>query len=225
MSTASLIALSAQATFCAPCICSANSCIRRRSSSGSPNIPNGSSEDMPQILRARRSLAPPWRCRRPAPPPPASSPAPRPASAPTSRASSPGAATRHARRPPRGPPDARSPRSWPRPRRARRGHRLRRLDRRRAARRWSQQLRERGRDVEVLVNNAGYGIGGQVPGARRRDRGDDGPHELRGGRRALRRVRAADGRARARRDPQRRLGRGLPAAAVPGHLLARRRRS
>src|SRR4051794_34019669 len=52
MSTASLIALSAQATFCAPCICSANSCIRRRSSSGSPNRPNGSSEDMEPSLRS-----------------------------------------------------------------------------------------------------------------------------------------------------------------------------
>ncbi len=50
MSTASLIALSAQATFCAPCICSANSAIRRRSSSGSPNSPpKGSSELMPQL--------------------------------------------------------------------------------------------------------------------------------------------------------------------------------
>src|SRR5215210_6203795 len=36
-STASLIALSAQAIRCAPCICSANSAIRRCSSSGSPN--------------------------------------------------------------------------------------------------------------------------------------------------------------------------------------------
>ena len=49
MSTASLIALSAQATFCAPCICWANSSMRRRSSSGSPKRPpNGSSEDMRQ---------------------------------------------------------------------------------------------------------------------------------------------------------------------------------
>ena len=49
MSTASLIALSAQATFCAPCICWANSSMRRRSSSGSPKRPpNGSSEDMSQ---------------------------------------------------------------------------------------------------------------------------------------------------------------------------------
>ena len=47
ISTASLIALSAQATFCAPCICEANSSMRRRSSSGSPKRPpNGSSEDM-----------------------------------------------------------------------------------------------------------------------------------------------------------------------------------
>ena len=45
MSTASLIALSAQATFCAPCICSAISPSRLRSSSGSPNRPpKGSSE-------------------------------------------------------------------------------------------------------------------------------------------------------------------------------------
>src|ERR671933_1413109 len=51
MSTASLIALSAQATFWAPCICSANSAIRRRSSSGSPNSPNGSSEDTSQIVQ------------------------------------------------------------------------------------------------------------------------------------------------------------------------------
>src|SRR4051794_5278763 len=51
MSTASLIALSAQATFCAPCMDSANSSMRRRSSSGSPNRPpNGSSEDMPSIV-------------------------------------------------------------------------------------------------------------------------------------------------------------------------------
>src|SRR3954471_3168942 len=51
MSTASLIALSAQATRCAPCIDSASSSIRRRSSSGSPNRPpNGSSEDMHSIL-------------------------------------------------------------------------------------------------------------------------------------------------------------------------------
>src|ERR671915_459257 len=47
MSTASLIALSAHATRWAPCICSANSPMRRRSSSGSPKRPpNGSSEDM-----------------------------------------------------------------------------------------------------------------------------------------------------------------------------------
>src|SRR6266571_2457760 len=39
MSTASLIALSAQATRCAPCICSANSASRRWRSSGSPNRP------------------------------------------------------------------------------------------------------------------------------------------------------------------------------------------
>ena len=39
MSTASLIALSAQAKRCWPCICSANSAIRRCSSSGSPNRP------------------------------------------------------------------------------------------------------------------------------------------------------------------------------------------
>src|SRR5205807_25157 len=46
MSTASLIALSAQATRCAPCICSASSAIRRRSSSGSPNSPpKGSSSE------------------------------------------------------------------------------------------------------------------------------------------------------------------------------------
>src|SRR5665809_47336 len=50
MSTASLIALSAQATFCAPCICSANSPSRRRISSGSPNMPKGSSEDTVSIL-------------------------------------------------------------------------------------------------------------------------------------------------------------------------------
>ena len=52
MSTASLIALSAQATFWAPCICSASSSMRRRSSSGSPNRPpKGSSEDMRQSRR------------------------------------------------------------------------------------------------------------------------------------------------------------------------------
>ena len=39
-STASLIALSAQAKRCWPCICSANSAIRRCSSSGSPNRPS-----------------------------------------------------------------------------------------------------------------------------------------------------------------------------------------
>ena len=39
ISTASLIALSAHATFWAPCICSANSPMRRRSSSGSPKRP------------------------------------------------------------------------------------------------------------------------------------------------------------------------------------------
>src|SRR3954463_13029180 len=51
MSTASLIALSAHATRCAPCICSANSAMRRRSSSGSPKRPpKGSSEDMPPSL-------------------------------------------------------------------------------------------------------------------------------------------------------------------------------
>src|SRR3954470_14524006 len=51
MSTASLIALSAQATFCAPCIDSASSSMRRRSSSGSPNRPpNGPSEDMHSIV-------------------------------------------------------------------------------------------------------------------------------------------------------------------------------
>src|SRR4051812_35464799 len=51
ISTASLIALSAQATFWAPCIDSASSSMRRRSSSGSPNRPpNGSSEDMAAIL-------------------------------------------------------------------------------------------------------------------------------------------------------------------------------
>src|SRR3954467_10580553 len=51
MSTASLIALSAHATFCAPCIDSASSSMRRRSSSGSPNRPpNGSSEDMHSIV-------------------------------------------------------------------------------------------------------------------------------------------------------------------------------
>src|SRR3954468_1664867 len=53
MSTASFMALSAQATFCAPCICSAISAIRRRSSSGSPKRPpNGSSEDMHPWQRA-----------------------------------------------------------------------------------------------------------------------------------------------------------------------------
>src|SRR3954447_1980671 len=56
MSTASLIALSAHATFCAPCICSANSAIRRRSSSGSPKRPNGSSEDTSQTLPTPGSL-------------------------------------------------------------------------------------------------------------------------------------------------------------------------
>src|SRR4051794_33724777 len=51
MSTASLIALSAHATFWAPCIDSASSSIRRRSSSGSPKRPpNGSSEDMHRSL-------------------------------------------------------------------------------------------------------------------------------------------------------------------------------
>src|SRR3954466_15000711 len=64
MSTASLIALSAQATFCAPCIDSASSSMRRRSSSGSPNRPpNGSSEDMDMILgvgsRPPMALPPP----------------------------------------------------------------------------------------------------------------------------------------------------------------------
>ena len=50
MSAASLIALSAHATFCAPCICSASSAMRLRSSSGSPNRPpNGSSEDMTSV--------------------------------------------------------------------------------------------------------------------------------------------------------------------------------
>src|SRR3954453_5422075 len=45
------MALSAQATRCAPCIDSASSSIRRRSSSGSPNRPpNGSSEDMHSIV-------------------------------------------------------------------------------------------------------------------------------------------------------------------------------
>src|SRR5262245_210205 len=39
ISTASLIALSAHATFWAPCICSPSSSMRRRSSSGSPNRP------------------------------------------------------------------------------------------------------------------------------------------------------------------------------------------
>src|SRR6476661_4446314 len=58
MSTASLIALSAQATFCAPCICSANSAILRRSSSGSPKRPNGSSEDTSQTLPPPGSLQP-----------------------------------------------------------------------------------------------------------------------------------------------------------------------
>ena len=43
ISTASLMALSAQASCCAPCICSIASPRRRRSSSGSPNIENGSS--------------------------------------------------------------------------------------------------------------------------------------------------------------------------------------
>src|SRR3954467_15868065 len=56
MSTASLIALSAHATFCAPCICSANSAIRRRSSSGSPKRTNGSSEDTSQTLPTPGSL-------------------------------------------------------------------------------------------------------------------------------------------------------------------------
>src|SRR5688500_7329861 len=56
MSTASLIALSAQATFWAPCICSANSAMRRRSSSGSPKRPNGSSEDTTQIVQRAGSL-------------------------------------------------------------------------------------------------------------------------------------------------------------------------
>src|SRR5918998_4477502 len=56
MSTASLIALSAQATFCAPCICSASSAIRRRSSSGSPRKPKGSSEDMPGFYAAAARL-------------------------------------------------------------------------------------------------------------------------------------------------------------------------
>src|SRR4051794_39278840 len=56
MSTASLIALSAHATFCAPCICSANSAMRRRSSSGSPKRPNGSSEDTSQTLQPPGSL-------------------------------------------------------------------------------------------------------------------------------------------------------------------------
>src|SRR4051794_24462636 len=64
MSTANLIALSAQATFCAPCIDSASSSMRRRSSSGSPNRPpNGSSEDMDMILgvgsRPPMALPPP----------------------------------------------------------------------------------------------------------------------------------------------------------------------
>src|SRR3954470_21594576 len=58
MSTASLMALSAQATFCAPCICSANSAMRRRSSSGSPKRPNGSSEDTSQTLPTPGSLQP-----------------------------------------------------------------------------------------------------------------------------------------------------------------------
>src|SRR4051812_31182852 len=60
MSTASLIALSAHATFWAPCIDSASSSIRRRSSSGSPKSPpNGSSEDMPSIVcvGSRRPMA------------------------------------------------------------------------------------------------------------------------------------------------------------------------
>src|SRR5436190_8813115 len=64
MSTASLIALSAQATRWAPCICSANSAIRRRSSSGSPNSSNGSSEGM-----GTRSYAPVESPRMALPPP------------------------------------------------------------------------------------------------------------------------------------------------------------
>src|SRR5215210_5246599 len=61
MSTASLMALSAQATFWAPCICSAISARRRWSSSGSPNMPpKGSSEDMPFMVGQRSSKQPAW---------------------------------------------------------------------------------------------------------------------------------------------------------------------
>src|SRR4051794_23482430 len=57
ISTARRIALSAQATFWAPCICSAISAMRRRSSSGSPNRPpNGSSSDMQPMLEGPDSL-------------------------------------------------------------------------------------------------------------------------------------------------------------------------
>ena len=50
MSTASLIALSAQASDCWPCICSANSAIRRCSSSGSPN--RSPKPPMPSMLQS-----------------------------------------------------------------------------------------------------------------------------------------------------------------------------
>ena len=58
MSTASLIALSAQATRCAPCICSANSPSRRCRSSGSPNMPpNGIGAFHSPIVGRRDGLA------------------------------------------------------------------------------------------------------------------------------------------------------------------------
>ena len=51
-----------------------------------------------------------------------------------------------------------------------------------------------GLDVEVLINNAGYGSGG-LPRARRGERGGDGAGQLRGRRRADPRVPAEDDRA------------------------------
>src|SRR5437773_4539094 len=59
MSTASLIALSAQATFCAPCICSASSPSRSRSSSGSPKRLKPSLPSMAMMLEAVGMPLPP----------------------------------------------------------------------------------------------------------------------------------------------------------------------
>ena len=72
MSTASLIALSAQATRCAPCICSASSPSRSRSSSGSPKRLKPSLPSIPIDVRGRarssrvaQIACGAWRSRRP----------------------------------------------------------------------------------------------------------------------------------------------------------------